>query len=387
MIGGPAMMTRWMGGKEQSGTPAIALPVFGAGRTPEIGKSFGRRVMEFKRARDERTVISRRTPRTRARGTDRRPGGRSIGGGAPRLVRTCAYLLSYYLGSLLGRKRPLLGGIKLTHDCNLACIHCPFWKRKQASLSFPQAVGALKILHEWGTRILIIEGGEPFLWRDGHYRLADVVAEAKKLFFSVGVTTNGTFPIEVDSDIVWVSVDGMKETHDRIRGGSFDTVIANIEASAHPKIFAHITVNTLNCDEVPRLVEFLAPRVKGITIQFHYPYEDRDDELFLPIGRRKAVLDELIALKRRGLPVADSCACLRALKANRWKCRPWMIASVEPTGKAARGCYVKNRGEIACERCGFSAHTEISLAYEGVLGSILAGGRIFYSPRRTDSRA
>jgi len=34
--------------------------------------------------------------------------------------------------SYLGRKRPLLGGVKLTHDCNLSCAHCPFWKRKQS---------------------------------------------------------------------------------------------------------------------------------------------------------------------------------------------------------------------------------------------------------------
>ena len=293
-------------------------------------------------------------------------------------IRQGSYLASYYLRSLVGDRRPLLGGIKLTHDCNLACMHCPFRKRRSASLSFPQALSALRTLHDWGVRIVILEGGEPFLWRDGEYDVRAVVAEAKKLFFSVGVTTNGTFPIEIDSDNVWVSIDGLRETHDRLRSKSFERIIANVESSSHPKIYAHVTINSLNWQEIPELVEFLSPRVRGITAQFHYPYQEVGDELFLPFADRRKVLDDLIKAKGQGLPIANSHACLEALKDNRWRCRPWMIASVDPNGKLTRGCYVKDRGEISCERCGFSAHTEISLAYNGVIESILVGNRIFF---------
>ncbi len=112
-----------------------------------------------------------------------------------RQIKNYGYLVFYYLRTRFGRKRPLLGGIKLTHACNLACVHCPYWSRKGGSLSFAQAVSSMKTLHQWGVRIMIIEGGEPFLWRDGERNLKDIVAEAKKLFFSVGITTNGTFPI------------------------------------------------------------------------------------------------------------------------------------------------------------------------------------------------
>ena len=234
-------------------------------------------------------------------------------------------------------------------------------------------------LHDWGVRIVIIEGGEPFLWRDGEHDLTDVIAEAKKSFFSVGVTTNGTFPIEVDSDTVWVSIDGLRETHDRIRGKSFERIMANIEASSHPRIYAHITINSLNWKEVPELVELLSHKVKGITVQFHYPYQEVDEGLFLPLDKRQKVLDDLIGMKRQGLRIANSYACLEALKNNRWRCRPWMIASVDPNGKLTHGCYLKGRGEIACERCGFSAHTEISLAYNGVIEAILVGKRILLS--------
>jgi len=283
----------------------------------------------------------------------------------------------YYVNCLLGRKRPLLAGMKLTHACNLSCRHCPFWRRDPVTLPFNRAVAAMDVLSAWGVRALIFEGGEPFLWRDGDDTLADLVAEARRRYHCVGITTNGTFPIEVPADIVWVSIDGMKATHDRIRGESFDQAMSNISRSAHPRIFAHITINTLNRAEISELVAFLAARVKGITVQFHYPYGEIDEALFLPVEQRRETLDELIRLKRRGFPIMNSVACLRALQGNRWRCRPWMIASADPNGQLTHGCYLENRGEIACERCGFSAHTELSLAYGCRPGAILAGMRIF----------
>ena len=287
------------------------------------------------------------------------------------------YFLLYYLRTLFGRRMPLLGGVKLTHRCNLRCCHCPFWRKEKGSLSFAQLRSCLGTLYDWGVRLLIMEGGEPFLWREGEYDLHDAVREAKKRFFSVSVTTNGTFPLDIEADNVWVSIDGLEETHDRIRGPSFGRIMANIDASSHPSIYAHITINSLNWREIPELVRFLSGRVKGITVQFHYAYAELDQDLFLPFDKRRSVLDELIELKRLGWPLVDSYACLTALKDNRWRCRPWMIASVDPDGELLHGCYVKGRGQISCERCGFSAHTEMSLAYAGVLESILVGSKVF----------
>jgi len=54
-----------------------------------------------------------------------------------------------------------------------------------------------------------------------------------------------------------------------------------------------------------------------------------------------------------------------------------MIDSVGPDGKITQDCCVKNRGEISCERCGFSAHTELSLAYSGVIEAMRIGDKIF----------
>jgi MoaA/NifB/PqqE/SkfB family radical SAM enzyme len=228
-----------------------------------------------------------------------------------------------------------------------------------------------------GVRILILEGGEPLLWQDGSRNISDVVREARKYFYCTGVTTNGTLPLELDTDIIWVSIDGLRETHDRLRGKSFDRIIENIKRSSHPKIFANITINRLNRQEISDLIKYLASIVKGITIQFFYPYQESED-LLLTWEERAAVLDQLIELKLKGYPLTDSVLALRTLRDNSWVCEPWMIANVEPDGTFNQGCYLKNRtiDHNPCRFCGFAAHTEISLAYQLHWSAIMSGKEI-----------
>lgn len=289
-----------------------------------------------------------------------------------------AYLARYYIrAKFFNKKQPILAGMKLTHRCTLKCRQCPYWQRGVPDLKWSEIKEILPRLYSEGIRILILEGGEPLLWRDGNYNLNNIVQEAKKFFYCVGVTSNGTLPLDVESDIIWVSIDGLKETHDKLRGKSFDRIIDNIHKSKHPNIFANITINKLNYLEMPELVRFLSPMAKGITIQFFYPYPESED-LLLSWGDRKKVLDELISLKRQGYPVSDSTLALNKLKDNTWVCEPWMIANVEPNGTINQGCYLNNRtsDKDPCSLCGFAAHTEISLAYQLHLSSIMAGRKI-----------
>lgn len=277
----------------------------------------------------------------------------------------------------LRRRRPLMCGFKVTHRCNCRCLACPFWRNGGEDIPFERAVAALDQLQVMGVKLLVLEGGEPFLWRDGARRLEDLVAEARRRFPRVGITTNGSFPLESAADILWVSIDGLEATHDRLRGaGTFRRALAHIERSSHPRLYANVTINRVNADEIAQLVRFLADKVRGITIQFYYPYPETE-ELWLEPARRRAVLDELIALKREGLPLLDSRAALEHLKENTWRCHPWLIASVDPDGTVTQGCYLLNRAEISCASCGFAAHVEISLAYDLHPAAIWTGMRVF----------
>lgn len=285
------------------------------------------------------------------------------------------YLFYHYV---LQRDKPLLASFKLTYRCNLTCQQCPFYSMRVEDLRYEQVLKILERLYQRGNRLLVLEGGEPMLWKDGSYNIHDIVAAARRRFFSVGMTTNGSLPLDVAVDTLWVSIDGLEETHNRLRGAPiFARVMDHIAASQHPRLFAHITINAVNAHEIPELIRFLSARVRGITLQFYYPY-NQQDELFLDFDRRERLLEEIITLKKQGLPVLNSFPALQALKRNTWRCDDRLIDNANPDGQINQGCYLKNRADIDCQKCGFSPHTEISLACKLNPQSILAGQKIFF---------
>ncbi|MCX7769994.1 MAG: DUF3463 domain-containing protein [Proteobacteria bacterium] len=292
------------------------------------------------------------------------------------------YFFKYYIETKINKKRkPILAGYKITYNCNLQCVHCPYWRRVYPDPSYKEAIDIIKKMHEMGARILIFEGGEPLLWKDKdeNKNIRDLILFAKKLFFSVGITTNGTIKlVDIPSDVIWVSFDGLKETYKKIRGDFFDRIIENIKNSNHKNLLVNITINRINENELEEMVKFISPFVKGITIQFHYPYGIKeDDELFIPLHERPAIIDKLINLKKQGYPISDSYSTLNAMKDNSWICHDWMLINANPDGTITQGCYLKSRGEILCDMCGFAAHVEISKAYDLSLSSINVGRKIF----------
>jgi MoaA/NifB/PqqE/SkfB family radical SAM enzyme len=292
-----------------------------------------------------------------------------------RSIQHYPYLFYHYV---LQRDKPLLASFKLTYRCNLRCQQCPFYEMETEELTFPQVKDILDRLYQRGNRLVVLEGGEPMMWKDSEFTIRDVVAEARKRFFSVGMTTNGTLPLDVAVDTLWVSIDGLEETHNQLRGAPiFSRIMENIGRSQHPRLFAHITINSINADEIPALIQFLQNKVKGITVQFYYPYNQKD-ELFLDFERRERLLEEIIQMKKTGYSILNSYAALKALKRNTWQCDDRLIDNANPDGKITQGCYLKNRADIDCSKCGFSPHTEISLACQANPQSILAGHKIFF---------
>jgi Fe-coproporphyrin III synthase len=279
-------------------------------------------------------------------------------------------------------KVPLIASFKVTYRCNLACLACPFHLRsneENPQISWNRAIQSLESLYRLGTRIVVFEGGEPLLWQEGRHSLPDLVGYARKRFLRVGVTTNGTLPLDVPADILWVSLDGLKETHDELRSGSFDRVLANLVAARHARIFIHCTLNRRNWPDVEELAKWVQdmPTLQGMTVQFFYPYNQGENDLTLSPSERRAAIEKLLELKRRGLPILNSAGRLRAMAQNRWRCHDDILINVDPDGRITKGCYVKSRGKINCGECGFTPVAEASGALEFLPGALYAGWRIF----------
>lgn len=300
-----------------------------------------------------------------------------------RLIRRLAPFPAFFIRrKIFGQKIPLLASFKVSYRCNLSCLACPFHQRageEGAQMSWPVAKASLDALKHRGVLIVVFEGGEPLLWRDGRYTLHDLIDYAKSRFPRVGVTTNGTFPLNAPADILWVSLDGLKDSHDRLRSRSFDEVWSNLHTARHRRLFVHFTINRKNRHDIRPLLEKLKDieAFRGMTVQLFYPYGQGEAPLALSAGERKMVLEEVIAMKKDGLPILNSSGRLRAMIGNDWRCHDDILVNVDPDGAITQGCYVRSRGRVNCRDCGFSPVSEASGALDLLPGSLLAGWSIF----------
>ena len=112
----------------------------------------------------------------------------------------------------------------LIRRCNLTCKHCysiSADKDFPGELSTQEVYGVMDDLKRFRVPVLILSGGEPLLRPD----IFDVAQRAKGLGFYVGLSSNGTLIdesnirriAETEFDYVGVSLDGIRETHDKFR--------------------------------------------------------------------------------------------------------------------------------------------------------------------------
>ena len=274
-------------------------------------------------------------------------------------MNAALYGLKYVLDRrLLGRARPLIRGLVLTNRCNLRCQHCRVHERPDHDLAFAEATAAIDVFYNEGGRCLYLEGGEPFIWRDGAHGPDDIVAHAHhRGFLAVVIYTNGTRPLRTEADTVFVSVDGLQATHDALRGRSFDRIMANIEASAHPSLYINYTINDRNKDDIAPFCAHVhaMPRVRGTFFYFHTPYYGHDD-LYIEPAERAVIVRSLLDYKRR-YRILNSRAGLRSALRNDWQ-RPLEICSVYEQGHRYGCCRYHGDPEL-CRNCGYLSYAEI----------------------------
>jgi len=148
----------------------------------------------------------------------------------------------------LGPKRNPPGPVviwNLVRRCNLTCKHCysiSADKDFPGELSTEEVFTVMDDLKRYRVPVLILSGGEPLLRQD----IFEIAARAKAMGFYTALSSNGTLIDEsnidkiaaIGFDYVGVSLDGIKETHDRFRRmeGAFRQVDARhppVQAARH----------------------------------------------------------------------------------------------------------------------------------------------------------
>jgi MoaA/NifB/PqqE/SkfB family radical SAM enzyme len=156
--------------------------------------------------------------------------------------------------------RPLSAHIKLTENCQAKCISCDYWKsRWQDHIDTEQAIDLVNQIGAAGIGALRLTGGEPLLRRD----LFQVLQRANTSRLQrIILQTNGLLLKKLHNEIndspishVCVSIDGIHETNDQIRGirGYFDLGFEGIRLLKNKKVAISVTLNRLSANELKRL--------------------------------------------------------------------------------------------------------------------------------------
>lgn len=277
-----------------------------------------------------------------------------------RKIKYFLYVVNYLVKTKIFRREiPFIGGLVINEKCNLSCRQCDVSNRNIPDLTYEDIKRGLQVFYDRGIRSVFIEGGEPFLWRDVGYRLEDVVKLARKIgFWLVSVYTNGTFPINVSTGSIFVSLDGLKETNNKLRGNVFDKVIQNIKESKYPNIIINFTINSVNQSEIERFCEEMGKikQVRGIFFYFHTPYYGFD-ELFVNLDEKRKIIKRIIALKRKGYKIFNSLACLKGVYNDNWP-RPSRLCYVYANNQLYQCCRAYGNNET-CKNCGYLGYPEI----------------------------
>lgn len=154
------------------------------------------------------------------------------------------FRLSHYMEQLVKpeefSRRKASGPVviwNLLRRCNLSCRHCyanSFNKDFEGELTLDACLSTVSEIKKAKSPAVILSGGEPLL----HPHVFEIASEVKKQGFYLALSSNGILLTEevarqlkeIDFNYVGVSLDGIGEVHDHIRGekGAFDKSLEGV---------------------------------------------------------------------------------------------------------------------------------------------------------------
>jgi radical SAM protein with 4Fe4S-binding SPASM domain len=121
--------------------------------------------------------------------------------------------------------------LQLTDRCNLQCRHCYLGQGRQQDLPFEQGLRILKEFGEMQGLRLLLSGGEPLL-HPQFWRVNDLLRnyDFRSVLLSNGTLITKKVAKRLQVHEVQVSLDGMKEGHESLRGrGTFRKALTAVD--------------------------------------------------------------------------------------------------------------------------------------------------------------
>jgi radical SAM protein with 4Fe4S-binding SPASM domain len=213
---------------------------------------------------------------------------------------------------LRGQRIPLLGGMEITHRCNLRCVHCYCRKdaddreARDAELSYEEICGIVDEIAKESCLYFQLTGGEPLLRRD----FIDIYDYCRDKGLLVTLFTNGTLITRRIADhlaerpplSVEVSLYGAtKEVYESVTRvpGSYEKCLNGIQLLVDRgiKLILKSPMMTLNVAELDALKQFAANL--GVDFYFDVQLHPRLNGMDDPYGpyKYRLPLDEMLRLE------------------------------------------------------------------------------------------
>ena len=275
---------------------------------------------------------------------------------------------------ILKQKTPIFAICDLNNSCNLKCKHCYWWlnrdnEKKELSPNDWRHIIRQKIKRNHILQVHLV-GGEPLLRPD----IIEVFNEELPGKFTM--LTNGTKKlIPYNGLIVYgISIDGVKDTHDKIRGVTFDAIEHNVKEyvkKTGKKVWISMTINSWNFQDITKVAEYWKDLASTINFQFHTPFVE-NDPLWIPYGeKRDKILDDLIMLRERFPDYVINDKEQINLIRHPWggdkngpkDCPNWAIIAMDHQGLTKVPCCIggskKDDMMPMCENCGMSNYASL----------------------------
>ncbi|MEW6069639.1 MAG: radical SAM protein [Candidatus Thermoplasmatota archaeon] len=203
---------------------------------------------------------------------------------------------------------------EFTLSCNLKCSHCgsSAGEARPNELDTQECFNLCEELATLGCDCVALMGGEPFLRKDW----LSVAQCIKDLGMNLNFVSNGLILdryinelSKLEPQVVGISIDGLENTHDKIRGvkGSFKKAIDSMELLRKNGIQITVitTVSKINFNELEQMKELIYKKGVNWQIQVAMPFGNFKREymlskeefyavaMFIAAQRIKTLFDDL----------------------------------------------------------------------------------------------
>ena len=259
-------------------------------------------------------------------------------------------------------KSPFVASLKLTQRCNLHCRHCTWYNKIKNDLTLQQWKIIIDNIYKMGCLVIFLEGGEPTLRKD----INEIINYIKSKGMGCVLFTNGTGHIpEEEVDAVWISIDGIENTHNSIRGeGVYQKVMDTIDRYPDLNMYSITALSKISKDEIDELCfQLSSTNLKGHIFNFMYPYKDIEQEV-LNKNERIEMANRILDLKNKYPKIISSDSYLKSVGQPNKLCYPWILALVTADGKITQGCTIEPVEKADCDKCDMMCGIEATLGIE-----------------------